>query len=352
MGISVCLIVKNEEKVLRRCLNCVIAFADEIIVVDTGSSDRTVEIAKNYTNKIYYFAWIDDFAAARNFSFSKATEDYAMWIDADDFIPPKEIEKIKSLKTKLTADVYMLKYAVSFDRKGDAVTSFYRERILKRSKYPLWQGFIHESVPPFGKIEYVDVTIEHRKEGVSDPKRNLNIYEKRIKAGELLTARDKYYYAKELYYNGLYERSADELIAYLKMPNKFEPNLSDAYLTIGRCFRELGDNKKALDYLFESLKEIDPSSEILCEIGNVFTDSQNYNRAIVFYESATVINEPDITSGVFYDRNYYYLFPYVQLTAIYYKVGDYEKSKKYHFLAKADDPAHPSVLFNAQFFEK
>ena len=74
--ISVCMIVKNEEAQLAACLDSLKPIADEIIVVDTGSSDSTKEIAARYTDRIYDFPWIDDFAAARNFAFSKAKMEY------------------------------------------------------------------------------------------------------------------------------------------------------------------------------------------------------------------------------------------------------------------------------------
>ena len=80
------MIVKNEQDVIGRCLESAKEIADEIIIVDTGSCDKTVEIASHYTQNIYYFKWIDDFAAARNFSFSKATKEYILWLDADDVI--------------------------------------------------------------------------------------------------------------------------------------------------------------------------------------------------------------------------------------------------------------------------
>ena len=76
--ISLCMIVKNEEQVLARCLDSVADLMDEIIIVDTGSTDRTKEIAARYTDQIYDFAWIGDFSAARNFSFSKATMNTSM----------------------------------------------------------------------------------------------------------------------------------------------------------------------------------------------------------------------------------------------------------------------------------
>lgn len=77
---------KNEEEVLERCLNSLKGLMDEIIIVDTGSTDRTKEIAARYTDKIYDFSWCDDFAAARNFSFSKATQEYIYAPDADEVL--------------------------------------------------------------------------------------------------------------------------------------------------------------------------------------------------------------------------------------------------------------------------
>ena len=74
--ISLCMIVKNEEKLLARCLDSIADLMDEMIIVDTGSTDRTKEIAARYTDKIYDFSWIGDFAAARNFAFSKASMEY------------------------------------------------------------------------------------------------------------------------------------------------------------------------------------------------------------------------------------------------------------------------------------
>ena len=78
VSISLCMIVKDEEAVLGRCLSGMKDLVDEIIIVDTGSEDRTREIARQYTDRIYFFEWIDDFSAARNFSFLKASMDYCM----------------------------------------------------------------------------------------------------------------------------------------------------------------------------------------------------------------------------------------------------------------------------------
>ena len=116
ISISLCMIVKNEELVLGRCLNSIKNLVDEIIIVDTGSTDKTKEIAALYTDKIYDFRWINDFSAARNYSFSKATKDYIMWLDADDVLLEEDQMKLEDLKENLDEkiDMVIMRYNVSF----------------------------------------------------------------------------------------------------------------------------------------------------------------------------------------------------------------------------------------------
>ncbi len=96
--ISVCMIVKNEAERIERAIQSVLPFADEVVVVDTGSTDDTVNIAKKLGAKVGFFQWCDDFAAARNASIDLATGDWIMWLDADDYIPHSEGQKIAKLK--------------------------------------------------------------------------------------------------------------------------------------------------------------------------------------------------------------------------------------------------------------
>ena len=84
--ISLCMIVRDEEDVLGRCLESVRDLVDEIIIVDTGSKDRTKEIAAQFEARLFDFVWVDDFAAARNAAFAQASCDYCLWLDADDVL--------------------------------------------------------------------------------------------------------------------------------------------------------------------------------------------------------------------------------------------------------------------------
>src|SRR3989344_6657474 len=97
MPISLCMITKNEETYLENCLNSVKDIVDEIIIVDTGSTDKTKEIGKEFNAKIFDFKWTDDFCAARIESLKHATKDWILVLDADEVIEPKDAEKIRKI---------------------------------------------------------------------------------------------------------------------------------------------------------------------------------------------------------------------------------------------------------------
>ncbi len=348
-SLSVCLIVKDEEKVISRVLNCVKEFADEIIVVDTGSSDNTIEIAKQFTNNIYTFKWINDFSKARNFSFSKATKDYIMWIDADDYITRENRNKILKLKqNKAETDVYMLKYVMGFTEENKPSFCFYRERIVKRSCNFKWQGFIHEVITPAGKIEYLDIEIEHRKLEVKDEKRNLRIYRNKIRENFLLNARETYYYARELYYNGYYSSCIKNMKKFLKMQNKFLPDIISAYIFIADCYMIKQNYSKALIVMLSCIKDFSPTPEVCCMIGAIYNELKKLELSVFWFKSALDCEE--LKQG-FVRPEFKKLIPYLELTKNYYLLGDIERSYYYHKLSLQTEPNNESVKHNSLFFE-
>jgi len=107
-NISLAMIVKNEEKFLGRCLESVKKLVDEIAVVDTGSTDNTVEIARSFGAKIYSFAWTDDFAEARNYSLSVCSCDWVLILDADETIDALDLPLIKNACVEQSIDAYSM----------------------------------------------------------------------------------------------------------------------------------------------------------------------------------------------------------------------------------------------------
>lgn len=344
--LSVCLIAKDEEETISRVLTCAKEFADEIIVVDTGSRDNTKNIAKTFTKKVFEFEWNDDFSSARNFAFDKASCDFLMWLDADDFVTNENIEKIKDLKcSQNNFDVCMCKYALDIDEKGKAHFIFDRERILKRSQNFKWVGKVHESICPRGKIIYSDITIEHRKIKQNKPARNLKIYRKMKRQKEDFSPRELYYYARELYFNNFLSSAIKNLKNFLKIPGTYPPDNLSAYIMLSDCFMQKNMQKHAKNALFECLSRHNPTSELCCKLAKIFENENKNEQAIFWYNAALICTNK---SG-FNSLDYSSIIPYIELSKLYYTI-DYQLAKSFHILAKTTAPNNKAVLFNEQFF--
>ncbi len=350
--ISLCMIVKNEEKVLKRCLDSVKDIVDEIIIVDTGSKDNTKEIAKKFTSKVLDFKWVDDFSKARNYSFSKATKDYILWLDADDIILKKDRLNFLKLKKSLSnnVDVVMMKYNVGFDENGNTNFAYYRERLLKRSSNFKWESPIHEVIQPSGNIIYSNIAITHKKENHTSSIRNLKIFENMISNKTPLSSRQKYYYARELMYNNMYLEAIEKFNEFLEDKDGWIENKINACLDLSYCYFLLNDNYNELLSLLRSFLHSTPRAEILCSIGNYFLRNSNYEIAIYWYKQAIKI-KPNLKSGAFCNLDYYKFIPYLNLCLCYYMLGDIETSKKYNEKAGKIKPKSEKYLYNKNFFD-
>lgn len=207
ISISLCMIVKDKEAVIERCLQTIHPLVDEIIVVDTGSADATKNLAGRYTKQVYDFQWIDDFSAARNFSFSLATKEYILWLDADDAITKEDLAAFHGLKQTLDPqiDLVMMKYNAPLDEGGSQVLAYDRERLLKRSLNYRWIGPIHEMIIPKGNVLYSSIAISRGKPADTDP---LWLYEGAAVRGGRLGARERCDYANRLIERGRYQKAA------------------------------------------------------------------------------------------------------------------------------------------------
>ena len=351
MKLSLCMIVKNEEDVLERCLNSVKSCVDEIIIVDTGSTDKTKEIALKFTSNVYDFKWIDDFSAARNFSFSKATGDYIMWLDADDVITPINSNKILALKDTYDpkTDIFLFKYNVAFDKKNHPTFTYYRERIIRNSPKYKWESPIHEVIPLIGSLVYKDISVEHRKQKENPPRRNLNIFNKMIKDGIKLDARQQFYYGRELFFNNEDIAAINTLEDFLKRNDAWMENQIDACKLLGTLYLRIGDTNTALLSLFKSFIYAEPRSNICCDIGKVFFDKKDYKNAIFWYELASSRNQ-NLVSNAFIEPDTFNYIPFMQLCVIYYRLGDFVKANMYNEMAGKIKPDDPNYLYNKNLF--
>lgn len=346
------MIVKNEEKVLARCLDSVKNIVDEINIVDTGSTDNTVEIAKRYTDRVFDFKWTGKFKDARNESFSHATKEYILYVDADDVILEKDQEKLQELKQNLdsTVDSVSMYYNAGTDEYGNVTLTYRRNRLVKASRNFQWKGDCHNYLEVFGNIVNADIAITHKKSEHSVG-RNLSIYEQKIKDGDVFTPRDHFYYANELRENGHYEKAID---SYTKNIGESAGWIEDkVYACINRadCYRLLGKLDDELDSLFHSLTFAKtPRPEICSRIGYHFQQLRQFQPAVFWYTLATEL-EHDPNRWSFTYPAYSTWYPHLQLCVCYYNVHDFAKAYEHNEKAREYRPDDERILFNKQLLE-
>ncbi len=161
--VSACMIVKDEEELLPRCLKSIVDVVDEIILVDTGSKDRTVEIAEEFGCKIYHFPWQGDFSSARNESMRYATKDWIFIIDADEEFPAKETHKLRVVTNQDELEIISIS-CLNKSLETGQVTSFLPSvRLVRRELGLQYFGIVHNrlDIPREKKVLRADIELFH-----------------------------------------------------------------------------------------------------------------------------------------------------------------------------------------------
>lgn len=347
--LSLCMITKNEEKNIKACLDSMVNIADEIIIVDTGSTDRTIEIAKSYGAKVFSYKWNDDFSEARNISLEKATKDWIIVLDGDEVLPKEDGKKLKNIINATSMEALYLRLENIVDNKslGDAVVL----RVFRNNKLYRFRNKMHEqvifSIEENGgkdKIQATNLKILHYGYDpkiynmVDKQKRNLKILESYPEE-----ERDGYFYysigneysrandinkSLEMYYKGLgFARNnyPDKLPSYLpylilniskslasqkkydeainilsEFKNKY-PNFRDLYFLQCLYYIEIGKTTKAKEALLEYLN---------CEYSmymypdNNFEDSYNMGTILRQLRKASIPTPEDLLSVLIVGGSY------------------------------------------------
>jgi len=163
--ISLCMIVKNEGKNLEKALDSIVNYIEDIVIVDTGSIDNTKEIAKKYTDKVYDFKWCNDFSKARNFSISKAANDWVLILDADEFVCKFDKEKIENFINNNNKTIGRIKRINPFEDGKEIRKYIERVNRLFNKKYFNYEGIIHEQVVSKDNKQYrmnaIEIEVYH-----------------------------------------------------------------------------------------------------------------------------------------------------------------------------------------------
>ncbi len=294
--ISLCMIVKNEEGILGRCLDSIADLMDELVVVDTGSTDATKEVAKRYGAKLYDFAWIDDFSAARNFAFSKAACDYIYSADADEVLTEENREKFRLLKASLLPEIEIVQMKYANQLQFGAVYNFdeeYRPKLFKRKRDFVWEAPIHETIRLTPLVYDSDIVIEHLAQE-SHAKRDLKSFARHCKNGYRLSRRLHNLYARELMIAGDeedFQEARGFFEAFAADLERSGEEIAEACCVVAKAAR-LAD----LPLLFfqYAMKVVagEANSEICCELGHFYEEQKDYVEAAVWYYNGAFETQP------------------------------------------------------------
>ncbi len=329
--ISLCMIVKNEERILARCLDSLKGLMDEIIIVDTGSTDKTKEIAAAYTDQIYDFAWTGDFSEARNFAFSKAKMEYIYSADADEVLDAENREAFSRMKQVLLPEIEIVQMYYANQLENGTIYNYDRElrpKLFKRNRTFRWEGAIHEQVGITPVIYDSEICIQHLPEE-NHKDRDLAAFARLVERGESLDKRLHNIYAKELFISG----DAPDFLAARAFfqascadGNRGDEELMEAACVAARAARLAGD---VADFFKYAMKAVTAGgcAEICYELGSFYRERQDFDEAVVWlynaaYETESVLN---IHSGGD--------LPLRGLAACYQALGNEEQAAEYTRLA-------------------
>ena len=313
--LSLCMIVRNEAARIERVLSCARPFCDELIVVDTGSTDNTAALAEAMGAKVFHFPWVNDFAAARNFSFDQATGDWILWLDADDWLDDATIEIGHRLKNEFLAtcptDVVFCPYDYAQDEHGKNTLMQRRERFIRRAAGLRWVGRIHECVAcDGGKATHApEFIVRHHNppQHIEAKKgRNLAIFESYIDV-QTATARELYLYGGELRAAGRLQESAAVYERYLQVwPTDQYDLFEEPYVVcVDLCetYRHLKDYPAALRAAGRGIAFNAARAECYALAGLVHVDTGSAAAAFPLFLAAAACRAPT-HGGLVYSQFY------------------------------------------------
>lgn len=289
--ISLCMIVKNEEAILERCLDSIKDLMDEIIIVDTGSTDNTRAIALKYTDLVYDFSWCEDFAAARNFSFSKATKEYIYAPDADEFIDDTNHRRFAMLKAAMLPEIEIvqMKYVTppEFNTVQNASKEL-RPKLFRRLRTFTWINPVHETVRLDPVVYDSDIEIMHLPQSTHG-KRDFAIFKHSYAKNGTLPRGILTMYAKELLKCGCDEDFSDAAPIFEALARKDSSEESTCILA--HYYRIAGEYDKFFAIALKNVA-LDGYSEICCELGSYYFEKGEYEEAILWFYNAVYETQP------------------------------------------------------------
>ncbi|MCC7436228.1 MAG: glycosyltransferase [Methanoregulaceae archaeon] len=352
--ISLFMIVKNEERVLDACLTSAKPFFTQIVILDTGSTDRTVEIAESHGAEVHHFAWCDDFAAARNASMAHAKGKWLFWMDADDTLPWTTGEALVRAAAEAPRDVNGFFMRVRFVNDDPTYgTIVDHVKLFRRLPSLAWKHRIHEQILPSlrehpGNIFRLDAEVLHSGYDTSEEgQARKRERDEKLLFLDLEENPDHPFTLFNIgmtrHYTNAHEEAIEWLQRCIAQCREGETILRKAYAMLAASYRYLGNLNEALETCEAGLRACPGDPELLFRLGQILMETDRLVEAVNTFRK---VLGADI-SGHFSSIDLGILGPklHIHLALTLMRLGNYREAKHHFQRAIQQNPADLTIVF-------
>jgi len=340
--LSCVLIVKNEEELLPGCLDSIKPIWDELVIVDTGSTDHTPAIAKAYDAELGYFDWCDDMSAARNYAETLCHSDYIYWQDADERLLEGH-DAIRQIveEGKLDGIAPLMRFS--------AADTYFRQELLHKN-LPVWKwkGAVHEWLAGPCRTERRDIVVTQVGRSSGDRANVKDIFEalrSNFQHREF-TERHLFYLAREHLYKGHLWECIGLVLVLLGTPVTWPLQRSRAAIVAGDCYNTLGDENAAREMYLRAIDEYAEWAEPYFALGEQARLQGRYVEAIGWLLASTGFDP----GGFYYDQTIYQWRRYDSLAVSYYELHHYKEALHWGQLALGGNPGEKRLGDNLKWY--
>ncbi|MCM1124123.1 MAG: glycosyltransferase [Eubacterium sp.] len=339
LPVSVCIIAKNEEKHIEECFKRLVPYGFEIVLTDTGSTDRTIELARKHTDRIYYFDWCNDFSAAKNYAMQKASHDWILSIDCDEYIESIDTNRLIDFMNKYPTAAGRILIRNRFTENGQVSYEQVRVSRFVNRRYYHFEGAIHEQLVPIassGKYVYpAPITLLHvgydgsEEEMHEKSRRNIALLEKEL---EIHGADPYIYYQLGQSYRKLHDYKHAFHYYDLGLSMDVDPALDYVQTMVesyGYTLLDLKRNQDALN-LLNVYDDFSKRADFVFLMGLIYMNNGLLDEAVQEFQKATVMEEFAV-NGVNSYKAYYNIGVIYECAGYtkeaenaYRRCGDYE----------------------------
>lgn len=331
--VSLCMIVRDEESILEKCLESIKSIPDEIIITDTGSTDSTIAIAEKYADRVEQFQWIDDFSAARNYCDRFASYEYIMTWDADNILQEASLEQLLKLKQKDFNDLDLIygSWHTELSDSGEPIKTTVKPFLYRRQKFH-WESAVHNILVANSDQTNIKEKILYEIEFSHYKDRDLKSYrynqtqkilEKELSKNETDT-RLLFYYGESLIYDQNFTKAKQVFNKFLTLDNNSEQTIF-AIEKLMLIHLNLGEAEQALDLAKQYYDRYKSNPRFLLTFADC-TAVNDLVAAKAYYQKYLENPVKQHNKNLFYDHERFAVHPHWMLGNIFLLTGETEKA--------------------------